>query len=149
MRRARAHGLIHRGFGFRVFATAMVTMAGVDLLAKFHAGSDQIGQVGPRIKDFARTFMFAGAADPERYAEVLYLGLRNPLLHSFTVYNEHLTIWVVSGRPQAAVYPNPQDPNHFILSIEGIYAIFVQAVNAYHAALLATQDLQQKFEAMY
>ena len=36
-----------------------------------------------------------------------------------------------------------------MLSIEGIYAVFVEAVNAYHAALLASQDLQQKFEAMY
>jgi hypothetical protein len=53
----------------RLFATMMVVMAGVDVLAKFYAGSDNIGQVGARIKGFAARYMFTSAQDPERAAE--------------------------------------------------------------------------------
>src|SRR5262245_39424503 len=57
--------------------------AGVDLPAKFYAGSDDIGGAGERIQSYAARYMFAGAKDPVRSAEILFQGIRNPLLHSF------------------------------------------------------------------
>src|SRR5262245_24325897 len=47
----------------RLFATVMVISAGIDLLAKFYAGSDKSGGpggVGDRIVGFAERFMFTG-----------------------------------------------------------------------------------------
>jgi hypothetical protein len=44
----------------RLFATAMVILAGIDLLAKFYAGSDATDQVGQRIVRFAERFSFSG-----------------------------------------------------------------------------------------
>lgn len=58
---------------------AMALLAGVDLLAKFSSGSDSIGGVGQRFKNFVDSFMNAG--DGNSVYE-----LRNALLHSFGVY---------------------------------------------------------------
>jgi hypothetical protein len=57
----------------RLFATLMVVAAGVDLLAKFYVGSDDIGGVGARIKNFAARYNVRGRKeDPARSAEILY-----------------------------------------------------------------------------
>ena len=62
----------------RLFATTMVMLSAVDLLAKFYAGSDEIGGVGDRIKKFAEDFIFAGMPEATRYAEVLYFRASKP-----------------------------------------------------------------------
>ena len=111
----------------RLFAALMVLMAGTDLLGKFYAGSDDIGGVGARFKGFAAHYMFPNAADPARSSEVLYLGLRNPLLHSFTLYEKKLEIWLVTKNPQFDVIPNPANPINFLISIEGVYVAFIWA----------------------
>jgi hypothetical protein len=109
----------------RLFATLMVVAAGVDLLAKFYAGSDDIGGVGARIKNFAARYMFASAKDPARSAEILYQGIRNPLLHSFTLYDRKLEIWLVNRQPGFDIIENPQKPGHVLISVEGVYLAFV------------------------
>lgn len=133
----------------RLFATLMVVMAGVDLLAKFYAGSDDIGGVGARIKGFAARYMFPNAADPARSAEILYQGIRNPLLHSFTLYDRKLEIWLVNRQPQFDIFENPEKPGHVLISIEGVYLAFVRGLKAYHAELVNSADLLGKFESMY
>lgn len=55
----------------RLFATVMVIMAGIDLLAKFYAGSDENGGVGSRIRTFAREFVFTGLPSAQLFSEVL------------------------------------------------------------------------------
>lgn len=87
----------------RLFATAMVIMAAIDLLAKFYTGSDETGKAGARIKAFTARFIFDGHPSAERFAEVLYLGLRNPLLHSFTLYNDTLKINVSASSSAASI----------------------------------------------
>ena len=47
-----------------------------DLLAKFYAGSDDIGGVRA-IKGFAARYIFPNAEHPVRSAEILYQGIRN------------------------------------------------------------------------
>ena len=134
---------------YRLFATMMVTMSGVDLLAKFWAGSDAVGGVGERIKGFAERYMFANAKDPKRSGEILYLALRNPLLHSFTLYDKKLEIWMMNRQPQFDIIENPAKPGHVLISIEGIYLAFIRGLRAYHAELVTSSDLKTKFEAMY
>jgi hypothetical protein len=133
----------------RLFATLMVVAAGVDLLAKFYAGSDDIGGVGARIKNFAARYMFAGAKDPARSAEILYQGIRNPLLHSFTLYDRKLEIWLVNRQPGFDIIENPQKPGHVLVSIEGVYLAFLRGLKAYHADLVGSEELRSKFEVMY
>jgi hypothetical protein len=104
----------------RLFATLMVVAAGVDLLAKFYAGSDDIGGVRARIKNFAARYMFAEAKDPARSAEILYQGIRNPLLHSFTLYDRKFEIWLMNRQPGFDIIENPQKPGHVLISVEGV-----------------------------
>jgi len=133
----------------RLFATLMVVTAGVDLLAKFYAGSDDIGSVGARFKEFAARYMFPNAANPTRSAEILYQGLRNPLLHSFTLYDRKLEISLVNRQPQFDIIENPEKTGHVLISIEGLYLAFVRGLRAYHAELVNSADLLGKFESMF
>ena len=73
----------------RLFATVMVIVSGIDLLSKFYAGKDGIKGSGKRFKRFAERYMFGSCPSPQRLAEVLYLGCRNPMLHSFTLYIDY------------------------------------------------------------
>ena len=133
----------------RLFATLMVVAAGVDLLAKFYAGSDDIGGVGGRIKSFAARYIFAGAKNPTRSAEILYQGIRNPLLHSFTLYDRNLEIWLVNRQPGFDIIENPQKPGNVLISVEGVYLAFLRGLKAYQAELVGSEDLRSKFETMY
>jgi hypothetical protein len=134
---------------YRLFATMMVTMAGLDLLAKFWAGSDEIGKVGERIKGFAERYIFANAKDPKRSDEILYQAIRNPLLHSFTLYDKKLQIWLLNRQPGFDIIENPQKAGHVLISVEGIYLAFIRGLKAYEAELVGSADLKTKFEAMY
>jgi len=134
---------------YRLFASMMVTMAGVDLLAKFWAGSDEIGGVGARIKCFAERYMFTNAKDPKRSGEILYQAIRNPLLHSFTLYDRVLQIWLLNRQPQFDIIENPERPGHVLISIEGIYLAFIRGLRAYQEELIRSDDLRAKFERMY
>jgi hypothetical protein len=88
----------------RLFATTMVMLAGIDLLAKFHAGSDMPRGVATRIEKFTSQYIFPGDPSAERLAKVLYEGLRNPLMHSFTLYDakEKRTILLANRRPTSS-----------------------------------------------
>jgi hypothetical protein len=138
-----------RGGEHRLFATMMVVMAGVDLLAKFYAGSDDFGAAGSRIKAFAARYMFPSAKDPARSAEILYQAVRNPLLHSFTLYDRKFEVWMVNRAPQFDIFENPEKPGHVLVSFEGIYSAFLRGLRAYHAELVGSPDLLRKFELMY
>jgi hypothetical protein len=127
----------------------MVAMAGVDLLAKFWAGSDELGKVGDRIRGFAERYMFTNAKDPKRSGEILYQAIRNPLLHSFTLYDKKLEIWLVNRQPEFDIIEDPQKPGRVLISVEGIVLAFVRGLKGYHAELVGSADLQAKFEAMY
>src|SRR4030095_1470037 len=87
----------------RLFATMMVLMAGVDLLAKMYAGSDKKGEVRRRFIEFSQRYVVQGGSDVDERARALYLGLRNPLMHSFTVRSEeyqlHLVLFQASREP--------------------------------------------------
>jgi hypothetical protein len=94
----------------------MVTMAGVGLLAKFRSGSDEIGGVGTRVKTFAERYIFTNARDPKRSGEILYQAIRNPLLHSFTLYDRVLQIWLLNRQPQFDIIENSERLGHVLIA---------------------------------
>jgi hypothetical protein len=76
-------------------------------------------------------------------------GIRNPLLHSFTLYDRKLEIWLVNRQPGFDIIENPEKPGNVLISVEGIYLAFLRGLKAYHAELVGSEDLRSKFEAMY
>ncbi len=133
----------------RLFATTMVLMAGIDLLAKFFAGSDRQGKVGERVKAFSKRYVFENLPSADEFAEVLYVGCRNPMLHSFTLHNKEYRITLTTGFTHGVVRRVREQPDLFVISIEGLFLAFVQACRSYEAALRASRDLQAKFTAMF
>jgi hypothetical protein len=135
----------------RVFATSMVILAAIDLMAKLYDGKDAQKEVGRRIEAFAKEFLFTGLPSAETFAKVLYLGCRNPLLHSFTFENDTYTISVVTdfGRPGIVGRIRGGAAEHYAISVIGLYRGFVEACTRYEAAVRASANLQPKFAMMF
>jgi hypothetical protein len=133
----------------RLFATVMVIMAGIDLLAKFYAGSDENGGVGPRIRTFAREFVFTGLSSAQLFSEVLYEGCRNPMLHSFALQNKRFRMTLMQGFSHGVIRTVRGQPDWFVLSVEGLYVAFVQAVKAYEVQVRTTPQAQENFVKMF
>jgi hypothetical protein len=134
----------------RLFATTMVIMSGVDLLAKFYAGADDNRGSGERFQKFVATFMFGdeGAAKDE-YAEVLYYGCRNPMVRSFTLHQTKFSI-MLSDRPNVRpVFRLGFSRHSYGISVEGLYVAFLKAVKSYETALRVDAVLQSHFSIMF
>ena len=138
----------HKG-PHRLFATTMVLMAGIDLLAKFCAGSDEPRKAGERIMKFCERFLFNGLKQAARLSQVLYYGCRNPVLHSFTLHNQRYRITLTTGFSHGVIRTVRGQPDLFVISIEGLYLGFVQSCRSYEAALRADQGLQERFASMF
>ena len=141
--------ITHPGERHRLFATVMVIMSGIDLLAKFHAGNDASGGVYDRFKAFVSAFIFARYPAPDEYADVLYYGCRNPLLHSFNVRQKKYAIAVIEKGSGTPVWRIKGHPTGFVISVEGLVQAFVKAVHDYETAVRAKADLQANFSAMF
>jgi len=128
---------------------AMGTLAGIDLLAKFLAGSDQTRRVGERFRAFIDEYFKPLGSDD---AETIYQ-LRNALLHSFGLYSssgqkeyrftvlcEPLNTGLVQSRPTASQY---------MVNLWLLHAEFEKAIARYKADLGADQGLRDKFGAMF
>jgi hypothetical protein len=133
----------------RLFATVMVIMAGIDLLAKFYAGSDENGGVGSRIRTFAREFVFADLPSAQLFSEVLYEGCRNPMLHSFALQNKRFRMTLMQGFSHGVLRRVKGQPDWFVLSVEGLYVAFVRAVKAYEVQVRTNPQTQEKFVRMF
>lgn len=133
----------------RLFAAVMVIMAGIDLLAKFHAGSDDQGKVGTRIRTFAKEFIFAGLPSADRFSDVLYEGCRNPMLHSFTLHNKRFRITLTDGFTHGVIRTVKGEPDWFVLSVEGLYVAFVAAAKAYEQQVRTDQQARENFAKMF
>ena len=141
--------LVYPGKRHRLFATVMVIMSGIDLLAQFYGGSDDQGGVRDRFTAFAAEFMFDGDPDPDKFAEVLYLGCRNPLLHSFSFHQKKYRIEVSSVGCRRPVGRCGASRIDFVISVEALVQAFVTTVRGYEAAVRTRDDLQAKFTKMF
>jgi hypothetical protein len=135
----------------RLFATAMVIASGIDLLAKFYAGSDKKGEVGDRFIEFAETFVFMGHTSASTLAEVLYHGCRNPMLHSFSLKNERFQISFTNQLASGPIWQatSPDGAISYVVSVRGLYAAYVAAIGRYEAALRVDTTCQENFSAMF
>jgi hypothetical protein len=116
---------------------------------QFYAGSDEKTKLGERIENFAKRFIFVGAHPfAKRFAQALYFGRRNPLLHSFTLYDK---TWKVSltNRTQELVAMRPADPQHYVFGVEPLYAAFVGAIEVYRAEVVAKERERENFSKMF
>jgi hypothetical protein len=134
-----------------LFSTVMVIMAGIDLLAKFHAGNDDKSDVRDRFTAFVAAFMFDSDPLAAEYAEVLYLGCRNPLLHSFSFHQQDYRITVIDrwSPSEVAVRRVFGDRQHFVIDVGALVQAFVKTVRGYEAAVRKRDDLQKHFTKMF
>ncbi len=138
----------------RLFATCMVIMAGIDLLAKFHAGDDADGKSRKRFETFLSEYVSSGPATATMsFAEVIYLGFRNPVVHSFSLYSKKVTVSLAQGLGRGAVVRpvgrGPDEPEQFVISLEDLFLAFLHAVREYQSDLKTRDDLQGNFARMF
>lgn len=135
----------------RLFATTMVMISAIDLLAKFYAGTDKGGRGASedRFRRFSMRYIFAGLPDAQLFARVLWEGCRNPLHHSFTLYSSRYEIRLYIGPPPGIVSRVAGRKKAFLISVEGLYGSFISATKAYETDLRSTPDLQAKFQLMF
>jgi len=125
-----------------IFPGVMGIMAGIDLLAKFYAGTDE-GSSGKRFKHFAK-----GYIDKEYYEEIYQL--RNALLHSFGTFS-------IDRRGKTYRFTldqtSPELVNFredlIIINIQILRQKFEEAIERYRQDLLELEYLQTKFLEMY
>jgi hypothetical protein len=126
---------------------AMAILAGVDLLAKFFAGSDDTGKVGERFRLFLDRF-FALTSSADR--DVIYQ-LRNSLLHSFGLYSQGAgkvyRFFLTSRRTGSLISHNP--PDQYYVDLGVLHHEFEKAVDAYRTALDCDPGLQASFATMF
>ena len=128
-----------------LWPAAMALLAGVDLLAKFYVGSDDLGAVGDRFRLFVEKFFRINAGDEE-----LIYQLRNALLHSFGLFAKsrkaEFRFGLSNGSPILVTrYPNDQ----YLVDLSALHTEFDFAVEAYRKALLGSETLQVNFEKMF
>jgi hypothetical protein len=126
---------------------AMTIMAGIDLLAKFYAGSDT-GKVGDRFYSFLNQ-CFARLTPADR--KVIYQ-LRNSLLHSFGLYSKDnkgkVYRFFLTGHgsgPLVSFSP----PEQYNVDLRVLHREFERAVADYQAKLEADTKLQNGLAAMF
>ena len=127
---------------------AMAILAGVDLLGKFLAGSDDTapGQVGKRFRDYINRYFRLISPGHE---EIIYQ-LRNALLHSFGLYSrnkkkEYLFLLTTQSSTLIKVEPG----NRYLVGITALNHSFEDSIERYKNDLESDKMLQQCFAIMF
>ncbi len=133
-------------FNFALFPGIMGIFAGVDLLAKFHAGQDRRG-VGSRFKEFVRTYF-----RPVRsgWDEIIWQ-FRNSLLHSFGLHSKDYNGRIYHFRLKLGDCPllRKRGGDKYYVGITPLHERFESAVSLYESSVRADSMLQANFERMY
>ncbi|MDY3558115.1 hypothetical protein R5W23_000836 [Gemmata sp. JC673] len=129
-----------------LFPGAMTIMAGIDLLAKFHAGTDQgAGGVGARFTGFLKAYLDERT---EEECEAIYQ-LRNALLHSFGLYSkakgQTYKFVLNNDWSGALIVRHPQAREFWGVSLGVLLQSFESSIERYQADLDSKPDLQTKF----
>lgn len=145
------------------FLGAMGIFAGIDLLAKFLAGSDAVGRLGPRFRAFVAEYLKPLTSED---AESIYQA-RNALIHSFGLYSEKRRgkrvqkyhFGFVSVLPNALFVPvppdalpverNPTGSDEYLINLFVLWGRFEQAIHRYHTDLESSAELRTHFGAMF
>lgn len=130
-----------------LFPGAMVVLAGIDLLAKFHAGSEQRNEVGPRFKEFVTTFFASCSAD---VSQLLWV-FRNALMHSFGLWGSNNGKPVLfnlrfAGGPIVEV---SDSGSICAVDVHTLHREFERGVARYREALDSQQAARDNFDEMF
>ena len=127
---------------------AMAIMAGIDLLAKFFAGSNETG-AGKRFVEFLECCSDVKNADDR---DVIYQ-LRNSLLHSFGLYSEDkkkkkvYRFFLTDTGTDPLVSPKQGD--RYYVDLQVLHREFEKAVKLYREKLNGDGELKKKFDKMF
>lgn len=127
-----------------IWPGVMGILAGVDLLAKFSKGRDEVGKVGDRFKAYIKTYMDLPSEDQETIYQ-----LRNSLLHSFGLYSKkNKSVYRFSLNRSEETLVKQKGEQH-VINIILLHQIFEESISVYHSKLEADEELQANFERMY
>jgi hypothetical protein len=127
---------------------AMAMLAGVDLLAKFLAGSDDGREVGKRFRRFLECFF--DVTKPEDRKAIYQL--RNSLLHSFGLYAQDqkgnvYRFFLTDNGTGPLVSHKP--PDQYYVDLRVLHREFERAVKLYQDKLNGDGKLQENFTKMF
>jgi len=134
----------------RLFATAIMIFAGIDLLGKFASGTNSEvkpnGGVTSRFTGFAKDFM---GLLPDQ-SSALYK-FRNAMVHSFGLYDdrEQKRLSIIALPEQIQIGVISQDTDGWLLHLPELFDAFVQGVANYRSKLSSDSDLKEKFEQAF
>jgi hypothetical protein len=136
----------------RPFATSMLILAGIDLLAKFalgekrkrrkREGGKRKSKTGDRFESFCRRYMGLS----RNHAEQLWK-VRCSLMHSFGLYTDD-GHHVVLGNAFSPSVVTTLGKKAYGLSVSSLYVAFLDAVGKYSAAVRSKRALQKRFVCM-
>jgi hypothetical protein len=125
----------------------MAILAGVDLLAKFFAGSDHTEKVGWRFRQFLEhCFDVKKLENPE----VIYQ-LRNSLLHSFGLYSrtEKKEYHFFLDSKDTGTLVSRRPPDRYVIQLPVLHREFEAAVESYRKVLGSDLERQDNFDKMF
>lgn len=128
-----------------IWSGAMAVLAGIDLLSKFYAGSDNQAQVGSRFKTYCEKYI-----DSDN-AEVIYQ-LRNSLLHSFGLFSKTKTAtyyFQVSSCRNELVTLLPNIRPNYNIDLYTLWDKFEQSIEKYKEDIEKDDSLKENFLKMF
>lgn len=128
-----------------IWPGAMAVLAGIDLLSKFYAGSDNQGHVGSRFKTYCEKYI-----DSDN-AEVIYQ-LRNSLLHSFGLFSKTKTAtyyFQVSSCRSELVTLLPNIRPNYNIDLCTLWDKFEQSIEKYKEDIEKDDSLKKNFLKMF
>ncbi|MBU2857062.1 hypothetical protein HF289_09340 [Acidithiobacillus ferrooxidans] len=129
-----------------IWPGVMAILAGIDLLGKFYAGSDDIGQAGPRFRDYIKKY-FNGIGPQDH--ETIYQ-LRNALLHSFGLYSKYrnnVYRFILDQNLSSFITHTP--PDKYIIDVRKLHCKFEESIDLYYTDLKNNQNLQNNLNAIF
>jgi len=127
----------------------MTIFSGIDLLGKFYAGDDSIGNVGDRFKDFIIKFFYD--CNIRSDSEIIY-ELRNAIDHSFNLYSRYYNFSLVNNECEPLILDKTINNKIYKqINVNSLYLNFRYACSKYQEEILDTNniDLRNKFNKMY
>lgn len=130
---------------------AMAILAGIDLLAKYYAGSDEIGNVGKRFCSFLGAYFKQISVNDQ----VTIYQLRNSLLHSFGLYSErtekgkNVTKYHFILGQNLSQFISVQPNDVYVVDIRELHKRFESAVMMYENDIEKDKVLQSNFTKLF
>jgi hypothetical protein len=122
------------------FPGTMATMAGIDLLAKFYEGNDEIKNSKKRFLAFVKEYI------DDTHGDIIYQ-LRNALIHSFGTYSKgkdgmQYRFKLDTESPQLITQI---DETNYLVNIKLLREQFESGCEQYYKDLFYSSALRQKF----